>query len=80
MTTYACLWCCFGRWVGNSVDQKTSGGFHGTPIITSSHVRLNIQLGNNGRISRSPTVCSVVHTRIVPDRAVSIAVLRRDSW
>ena len=42
------------------VEEKSWGGFHGTPLITSRHVRLNVHLGNIGSISRSSTVCSVV--------------------
>ena len=57
------------------VEEKSWGGFHGTPLITSRHVRLNVHLGNLGSISRSSTVCLVVNVHIVPDTAMSTAVL-----
>ena len=63
------------------VEEKSWGSFHGTPLITSRHVRLNVHLGNIGSISRSSTVCLVVNAHIVPDTAMSTAVLLgRDSW
>ena len=40
------------------VEEKSWGGFHGTPLITSRHVRLNVHIGNIGSISRSSTVFS----------------------
>ena len=63
------------------VEDKSCGGFHGTPSITCRHVWLNVHLGNTGSISRSSTVCLVVNAHIVPDTAMSTAVLLgRDSW
>ena len=67
------------------VAQKTWGGFHGVPLVTSSHVRLNINLGNSGKNGRQPTqprtVCMVVHAHVVPNTAMSTAILPgRDSW
>ena len=38
------------------VEEKSWGGFHGRPLITSRHVRLNVHLGNIGIISR-PLLC-----------------------
>ena len=38
------------------VEEKSWGGFRGTPLITSRHVRLNAHVGNVGSISRSSTV------------------------
>ena len=65
----------------SGVEEKSWGGFHGTPLITSRHVRLNVHRGNIGSISRSSTVCLVVNARIVLDTAMSTAVLLgRDSW
>ena len=64
-----------------TVDQETWGGFHGTSLVTSSHVRLNVQLGNTGTVGRSSTVCLTVHAHIVPDTAMSTRVLLgRNSW
>ena len=66
-----------------TVDQKTWGGFHGVPLHTSSHVRLNIQIATNknSRSDLSPMVCMVVHAHIVPTTAMTTAVLLgRDSW
>ena len=66
-----------------TVDQKTWGGFHGVPLHTSSHVRLNIQIAThkNRRSDLSPMVCMVVHAHIVPPTAMTTAVLLgRDSW
>ena len=40
------------------VEEKSWGGFHGTPLITSCHARLNVHLGNIGSISRPSTVFS----------------------
>ena len=37
------------------VEEKSWGDFHGTPLITSRRVRLNVHLGNIGSISRSST-------------------------
>ena len=63
-----------------TVDQETWGGFHGASLVNSSHVRLNVQLGNTGTVGRSSTVCLAVHARIVPDTAMSTRVLLgRDS-
>ena len=67
------------------VAQKTWGAFHGAPLLTSSHVRLNIHLGNSRKTGRQPTppstVCMVVHANGVPDTTMSIALLlARDSW
>ena len=67
------------------VDQKTWGGFNGVPLITSSRVRLNIYLGNSGKhlvpSAKPQTVCLVVYAHLVPDTAMSTAVLLgRDSW
>ena len=68
-----------------NVAQKTWGGFHGVPLVTSSHVRLNIHSGNSGKNGRQPTlpstVCMVVHPHVVPDTAMSTALLLgRESW
>ena len=54
--------------------QTTRGGFHGAPLISCSQVRLNVRLGNGGRLGRSSTVCLVVHAHIVPDSAMSTAL------
>ena len=63
------------------VQKKSWGGFHGAPLITSRHVRLNVHLANIGSTSRSSTVCLVVNAHIVPDTAMSTAVLLgRDGW
>ena len=63
------------------VGQKTWGGFRGTPSITSNQVRLHVQVGNVGIVGRSSTVCLVMRDHIVPDTAMSTAVLvGRDSW
>ena len=67
------------------VAPKTWGGFHGVPSITSSYVRLNIQLENIKKTDqgsvRSPTVCLVVFAYVVPDKAMTVDVLLgRDSW
>ena len=63
------------------VEEKHWGGCRGTPLITSRHVLLNVHLGNVGSISRSSTVCLVVNAHIVPETAMSTAVLLgRDSW
>ena len=65
----------------SGVEEKSWGGFHGTPLITSRRVRLNVHLRNIGSISRSSTVCLVVNAHIVPDTAMATAVLLgRDSW
>ena len=55
------------------------------PLVTSSHVRLNIHLGTGRKTGRQPTppstVCMVVHAHVVPDTAMSTALLLgRDSW
>ena len=64
-----------------SLGQKIWGGFHGTSLITSSQVRLNVQLGNVGRLGWSSTVCLVVHANIVPDSAIStVVLLGRNRW
>ena len=80
MAAHACVWCRVGRWFVPS-RREIWGGFHGTPLITSRHVRLNVQRGNIGSICRSSTVCLVVNAHIVPDTAMSTAaLLGRDSW
>ena len=80
MAAHACVWCRVGRWFVPS-RREIWGGFHGTPLITSRHVRLNVQRGNIGSICRSSTVCLVVNAHIVPDIAMTTAVLLgRDSW
>ena len=48
------------------VEEKHWGGFHGTTLITSRHVRLNVHLVNIGSISPSSTVCLVVNAHVVP--------------
>ena len=55
------------------------------PLVTSSHVRLNIHQRNCGKIGRQPTppssVCMVVNAHVVPDTAMSTAILLgRESW
>ena len=65
--------------------ERKWGGFHGIPLMTSSRVRLNIQMGGEGGIpsggSRAPAVGLAVHAHMVPDDALTHAVLLgRDSW
>ena len=67
------------------IAPKTWVGFHGVPLITSSYVRLNIQLENIKKTDqgsvRSPTVCLVVFAHVVPEEAMTVDVfLGRDSW
>ena len=67
------------------IKPKKWGGFHGVPLITSRRVRLNVHMWKGGTrapgVVRSPTVCLAVYAHIVPDAAMSHAVLLgRDSW
>ena len=67
------------------IPERKWGGIHGIPLITSSRVRLNIQMGGEGGIpsggSRAPAVGLAVHAHMVPDDALTHAVLLgRDSW
>ena len=65
----------------SGVEEKSWGGFHGTPLITSRHVRLNVHFGNVGSICGSSTVSLVVNAHVVLDTAMSTAgLLGRDSW
>ena len=80
MAAYAYEWWRVGRWFIQRRGESW-GGFHGTPLLTSRNVRLNVHLESIGSISRSSTVCLVVNAHIVPETSMSTAVvLGRDSW
>ena len=69
----------------SETPERKWGGFHGTPLITSSRVPLNIPMGGEGGIvsggKRAPTVCVAVHAHVVPDDAMTHAILLgRDGW
>ena len=62
------------------IAPKPRRGFHGVPLITSSYVRLNLQLENLKKTDRgsvrSPTVCLVVFAHVVPEEeAMTVDVL-----
>ena len=55
------------------------------PLVTFSHVRLNIHSRNNEKTGHQPTphstACMVVHAHVVPDTAMSTAsLLGPDGW
>lgn len=56
--------------------------FHGVPLVTSCRVRLNIQLGKDGKaassLTGSPTVCLAVRAHVVPGEAMAHAILLGD--
>ena len=58
------------------VAPKNWGGFHGVPLITSSYVRLNIQLENIKKTDqgsvKSLTVCLVVFAHVVPQKTMPV--------
>ena len=67
------------------ISERKWGGFHGIPLITSSRVRLNIEMGGDVGIApgeeRVPTVCLAAHAHVVPDEAMTHAILLgRDGW
>ena len=71
-----------------TTSKRKWEGFHGVPlvIVTSSRVRLNVQMGGDRGVDpgdgRAPTVtCLAVHAHIAPDEAMPPAVLLgRDGW
>ena len=84
MGAHAGVWICIVEWVVRDTSTEW-GGFHGVWLITSSRVRLNVQIEGEGAIvsgeERVPTDCLAVHAHVTPGDGIARTVLvERDGW
>ena len=68
-----------------TASRRKGGGFHGVPLVTSSRVGLNVQMGGDRGVEpgdcHGSTVCLAVHAHVVLNEAITpAALLGLDNW